>query len=130
MGATPVGKLGILLFHKSPEAVIALTKNDPSQVFFFYILTSFFSSLRDHTIKNCNRFVPNFNVEIFEPLFLAKFLVKSCARDRKNESRLPVASFLSTNKKKISIVGLNRFFRFLRSFYVSLQKTIDLGMTI
>lgn len=98
--------------------------------FFFYILTSFFSSLRDPTIKNCNRFVPNFNVEIFEPLFLAKFLVKSCARDRKNESRLPVASFLSTNKKKISIVGLNRFFRFLRSFYVSLQKTIDLGMTI
>ena len=129
MGATPVAKLRILSFQESSEAVIALTKKDPSQVF-FNIFTSFFSSLRDHTIKNRSRFVPNFNAEIFEPLFLAKFLGKSCARDRKNESRLPIASFLSTNKKKISIVGLNRFFRFLRSFYVSLQKTIDLGMTI
>ena len=129
MGATPVAKLGILSFQESSEAVIALTKKDPSQVF-FNIFTSFFSSLRDHTIKNCSRFVPNFNAEIFEPLFLAKFLGKSCARDRKNESRLPIASLLSTNKKKISIVGLNRFFRFLRSFYVSIQKTIDLGMTI
>ena len=127
MGATPVAKLRILSFQESSEAVIALTKKDPSQVF-FNIFTSFFSSLRDHTIKNRSRFVPNFNAEIFEPLFLAKFLGKSC--DRKNESRLPIASFLSTNKKKISIVGLNRFFRFLRSFYVSLQKTIDLGMTI
>ena len=99
MGATPVGKLGILSFHESSEAVIALTKKDPCQVF-FYIFTSFFSSLRDHTIKNCSRFVPNFNAEIFEPLILAKFLGKSCARDRKNESRLPIASFLSTNKKK------------------------------
>lgn len=129
MGATPVGKLGILSFQESSEAVIPLTKKDPSQVF-FNIFTSFFSSLRDHTIKNCSRFVPNFNAEIFEPLFLAKFLGKSCARDRKNESHLPIASLLSTNKKKISIVGLNRFFRFLRSFYVSIQKTIDLGMTI
>ena len=60
MGATPVGKLGILLFHESPEAVIALTKKDPSQVL-LYIFTSLFSSLRDHTIKNCSRFVPYFN---------------------------------------------------------------------
>ena len=79
MGATPVGKLGILLFHESPEAVIALTKKDPSQVFFIY----FFIFLK-----------------LFEHLFLGKFLGKSCARDRKNESRLPIASFLSTNKKK------------------------------
>ena len=99
MGATPVAKLRILSFQESSEAVIALTKKDPSQVF-FNIFTSFFSSLRDHTIKNRSRFVPNFNAEIFEPLFLAKFLGKSCARDRKNESRLPIASFLSTNKKK------------------------------
>ena len=129
MGATPAGKVGILSFQESSEAVIPLTKKDPSQVF-FNIFTSFFSSLRDHTIKNCSRFVPNFNAEIFEPLFLAKFLGKSCARDRKKKSHLPIASLLSTNKKKISIVGLNRFFRFLRSFYVSIQKTIDLGMTI
>lgn len=99
MGATPVGKLGILLFHESPEAVIALTKKR-SFSSFLYIFTSLFSSLRDHTIENCSRFVPNFNAEIFEPLFLAKFLGKSCARDRKNESRLPISSFLSTNKKK------------------------------
>lgn len=37
MGATPVGKLGILLFHESPEAVIALTKKDPSQVFLKFL---------------------------------------------------------------------------------------------
>ena len=36
MGATPVGKLGILSFHESPEAVIALTKKDPSQVFLYF----------------------------------------------------------------------------------------------
>ena len=41
MGATPVGKLGILSFQESSEAVIALTKKDPSQVF-FNIFTSFF----------------------------------------------------------------------------------------
>ena len=48
MGATPVGKLGILLFHKSPEAVIALTKNDPSQVFFLYFDIIFFFVKRSH----------------------------------------------------------------------------------
>ena len=75
MGATPVAKLRILSFQESSEVVIALTKKDPSQVF-LNIFTSFFSSLRDHTIKNRSRFVPNFNAEIFEPLFLAKFLGK------------------------------------------------------
>lgn len=48
MGATPVGKLGILLFHESPEAVIALTKKDPSQVFFIYFYIIFFFVKRSH----------------------------------------------------------------------------------
>ena len=122
MGATPVAKLGILSFQESSEAVIALTKKDPSQVF-LNIFTSFFSSLRDHTIKNRSRFVPNFNAEIFEPLFLAKFLGKSCARDRKNESRLPIASFLSTNKKKkILLSVLTGSFDFLGRFTCPFRK--------
>ena len=120
MGATPVAKLRILSFQESSEAVIALTKKDPSQVF-FNIFTSFFSSLRDHTIKNRSRFVPNFNAEIFEPLFLAKFLGKSC--DRKNESRLPIASFLSTNKKKkILLSVLTGSFDFLGRFTCPFRK--------
>ena len=122
MGATPVAKLRILSFQESSEAVIALTKKDPSQVF-LNIFTSFFSSLRDHTIKNRSRFVPNFNAEIFEPLFLAKFLGKSCARDRKNESRLPIASFLSTNKKKkILLSVLTGSFDFLGRFTCPFRK--------
>lgn len=48
MGATPVGKLGILLFHESPEAVVALTKKRSFSSFFIYFYIIVFFVKRSH----------------------------------------------------------------------------------